>query len=86
VREGVDPSSVALLRRVERDPGHTSGDVGAAIAANRAGLPAQVRVVANKLDELLAALLTDRERFALRLPCFRRQALKSHLRQGTVST
>jgi len=55
-------------------------------AANRAGLPAQVQAVANNLDELLAALLTRRERLALRLPCFRRQALKFHLRQGTVFT
>jgi hypothetical protein len=38
----VDPSSVALLRRVARDPGHTSGDVDEAVAANHAGVPAQV--------------------------------------------
>ena len=38
-------------------------------------LPAQVHAVANKLDELLA----------LGLRCPRRQALKFHLRQSTLS-
>ena len=85
-RSGATENKPPDWLRVESDPGHASGGLDAATAANRAGLPAQVQAVANKLDELLAALQTRREPFALRLPWFRRQALKSHLRQGTVST
>jgi hypothetical protein len=48
-----------------------SGDV---VAANRAGLQAQVQAVASKLDELLA----------LPLHCLRRQALRFHVRQDTA--